>query len=117
MFFKKTLCAKILGVSSKDQPDQMSQADIILDDIISANDNPLVLLGGVNVLEDLDFVLRCSKHYKDICRRLKISLDYTSSYDKANHSSIHSFRGPGHKQGREILKRLGHPRHSDEYQC
>ena len=40
---------------------------IQLGEITFANDRPFALLGGVNVLEDLDFALRCSKHYKDVC--------------------------------------------------
>ena len=69
-----------------------------------ANDQPFTLLGGVNVLEDMDFALRCSKHYKDVCERLHIPLVFKASYDKANRSSIHSFRGPGLNQGLEILQ-------------
>ena len=77
---------------------------IQLGEITFANDHPFALLGGVNVLEDLDFALRCSKHYKDVCERLNIPLVFKASYDKANRSSIHSFRGPGLKQGLEILQ-------------
>ena len=77
---------------------------IQLGEITFANDGPFALLGGVNVLEDLDFALRCSKHYKDVCERLNIPLVFKASYDKANRSSIHSFRGPGLKQGLEILQ-------------
>ena len=77
---------------------------IQLGDITFANDRPFALLGGVNVLEDLDFALRCSKHYKDVCERLNIPLVFKASYDKANRSSIHSFRGPGLKEGLEILQ-------------
>ena len=69
-----------------------------------ANDQPFTLLGGVNVLEDLDFALRCSKHYKDVCERLNIPLVFKASYDKANRSSIHSFRGPGLQEGLAILQ-------------
>ena len=69
-----------------------------------ANNQPLTLLGGVNVIEDLDFALHCSKHYKDVCERLNIPLVFKASYDKANRSSIHSFRGPGLQQGLEILQ-------------
>ena len=69
-----------------------------------ANDQPFTLLGGVKVLEDLDFALRCSKNYKDVCERLNIPLVFKASYDKANRSSIHSFRGPGLTQGLEILQ-------------
>ena len=77
---------------------------IQLGDITFANDRPFALLGGVNVLENLDFALHCSKHYKDVCERLGIPLIFKASYDKANRSSIHSFRGPGLKQGLEILQ-------------
>ena len=69
-----------------------------------ANNQPFTLLGGVNVIEDVDFALHCSKHYKDVCERLNIPLVFKASYDKANRSSIHSFRGPGLKQGLEILQ-------------
>ena len=77
---------------------------IQLGEITFGNDRPFAVLGGVNVLEDLDFALRCSKHYKDVCERLNIPLVFKASYDKANRSSIHSFRGPGLKQGLEILQ-------------
>ena len=79
---------------------------IQLGSISIANNRPFVLLGGVNVLEDLDFSLRCAAHYKDVCERLGIPLVFKASYDKANRSSIHSFRGPGLKQGLEILQAI-----------
>ena len=75
-----------------------------LGNITFANDNPFVLLGGVNVLEDLDFALNCAGHYKTVCERLGIPLVFKASYDKANRSSIHSFRGPGLQQGLAILQ-------------
>ena len=75
-----------------------------LGNITFANDQPFVLLGGVNVLEDLDFALNCAGHYKTVCERLGIPLVFKASYDKANRSSIHSFRGPGLQQGLAILQ-------------
>ena len=75
-----------------------------LGNITFANDQPFVLLGGVNVLEDLDFALHCAGHYKTVCARLGIPLVFKASYDKANRSSIHSFRGPGLEQGLTILQ-------------
>ena len=75
-----------------------------LGNITFANDNPFVLLGGVNVLEDLDFALNCAGHYKTVCERLGIPLVFKASYDKANRSSIHSFRGPGLEKGLAILQ-------------
>ena len=75
-----------------------------LGNITFANDQPFVLLGGVNVLEDLDFALHCAGHYKSVCERLGIPLVFKASYDKANRSSIHSFRGPGLEEGLTILQ-------------
>ena len=75
-----------------------------LGNITFANDQPFVLLGGVNVLEDLDFALHCAGHYKAVCERLGIPLVFKASYDKANRSSIHSFRGPGIEEGLAILQ-------------
>ena len=77
---------------------------IQLGDITFANDQPFVLLGGVNVLEDLDFALHCAGHYKNVCKRLNIPVVFKASYDKANRSSIHSFRGPGLDEGLKILQ-------------
>ena len=82
----------------------MTARQIQLGNITTANDRPFTLLGGVNVLEDLDFALRCSAHYKDVCGRLDIPLVFKASYDKANRSSIHSFRGPGLQEGLTILQ-------------
>ena len=82
----------------------MTARQIQLGDITIANDRPFTLLGGVNVLEDLDFALRCSAHYKAVCGRLNIPLVFKASYDKANRSSIHSFRGPGLQEGLAILQ-------------
>ena len=82
----------------------MTARQIQLGDITIANDRPFTLLGGVNVLEDLDFALRCSAHYTAVCGRLNIPLVFKASYDKANRSSIHSFRGPGLQEGLAILQ-------------
>ena len=82
----------------------MTARQIQLGDITFANDRPFALLGGVNVLEDLDFALRCAGHYRQVCERLGIPLVFKASYDKANRSSIHSFRGPGLEAGLQILQ-------------
>lgn len=67
------------------------------------NSAPFVLLGGVNVLESRDFALRVAEHYVEVCARLGIPYVFKASYDKANRSSIHSFRGPGLDEGLTIL--------------
>ena len=75
-----------------------------LNNIVFSNDQPFVLIGGINVLEDVEFALNCSKHYKEVCQKLGIPLVFKASYDKANRSSIHSFRGPGLGKGLDILQ-------------
>jgi 2-dehydro-3-deoxyphosphooctonate aldolase (KDO 8-P synthase) len=62
-----------------------------------------VLLGGVNVLESREFALEVASHYVTVCKKLDIPLVFKASYDKANRSSIHSFRGPGLNEGLSIL--------------
>ncbi|EAQ96994.1 3-deoxy-8-phosphooctulonate synthase [Congregibacter litoralis] len=68
-----------------------------------ANDAPFVLLGGVNVLESREFALEVAQEYVSVCAELAVPLVFKASYDKANRSSIHSFRGPGLSAGLEIL--------------
>jgi len=81
----------------------MTQPTLNLGAVPVANSAPFVLLGGVNVLESRDFALRVAEHYVAVCARLGIPLVFKASYDKANRSSIHSFRGPGLEQGLAIL--------------
>ena len=99
----------------------MAARQIQLGDISFANDRPFALLGGVNVLEDLDFALRCAGHYKQVCQHLGIPLVFKASYDKANRSSIHSFRGPGLEEGLRILQAVkdthGIPVITDVHSC
>ena len=68
-----------------------------------ANDRPFVLFGGVNVLESRDFALEAAARYAEVCARLAIPCVFKASFDKANRSSIHSFRGPGLEEGLNIL--------------
>jgi 2-dehydro-3-deoxyphosphooctonate aldolase (KDO 8-P synthase) len=72
-------------------------------DLSVGNDLPFVLFGGINVLESRDLALRTAEHYVDVCARLQIPYVFKASYDKANRSSIHSFRGPGMEEGMEIM--------------
>ena len=76
---------------------------VTVGDIAFANNRPLVLIGGVNVLESEQFALDVAGHYAEVCARLNIPLVFKASYDKANRSSIHSYRGPGMEQGLAIL--------------
>ncbi len=67
------------------------------------NDLPLVLIGGINVLESEQFAVDVAGKYLEVCRRLEIPLIFKASYDKANRSSIHSYRGPGLNVGLQHL--------------
>ena len=82
----------------------MTQETVKAGDIHFSNHRQFVLLGGINVLESKDFALDVAGHYKTVCSRLGIPLVFKASYDKANRSSIHSFRGPGLTEGLAILK-------------
>ena len=82
----------------------MMQRSVKLGAIEFGNERPFVLLGGINVLESKEFTLDVAGHYKNVCEKLGIPLVFKASYDKANRSSIHSYRGPGLKEGLAILK-------------
>jgi 2-dehydro-3-deoxyphosphooctonate aldolase (KDO 8-P synthase) len=71
-----------------------------------ANASPFVLLGGVNVLESRDFAFEVAEQYVSVCKKLNIPLVFKGSFDKANRSSIHSYRGPGLDKGLAILAEI-----------
>ena len=82
----------------------MAARSVDLGTIRFANDAPFVLIGGINVLESREFALDVAGHYKAVCTKLEIPLVFKASFDKANRSSIHSYRGPGLVDGLEILQ-------------
>lgn len=71
--------------------------------ITFGNDLPLVLIGGLNVIEDEDIVMEVASAFVDITAKLGIPYVFKASFDKANRSSIHSFRGPGLEKGLRVL--------------
>jgi len=73
-------------------------------DIVCGNDRPFVLFGGINVLESRELALRSCEHYQKVTRKLGIPYVFKASYDKANRSSIHSYRGPGMEEGLKIFE-------------
>ena len=77
---------------------------IKLDKIEFSNENKLVLIGGLNVLEDLELALKTCEEFVKITSRLKIPFVFKASFDKANRSSIHSYRGVGLDEGMKIFK-------------
>ncbi|RUO68871.1 3-deoxy-8-phosphooctulonate synthase [Idiomarina ramblicola] len=80
--------------------------DLQLGDIQIANDKPFVLFGGMNVLESRDLALRIAEHYVEVTNKLGIPYVFKASFDKANRSSIHSFRGPGLEEGLRIFEEV-----------
>lgn len=70
------------------------------------NQLPFVLFGGINVLEDLDSTLRAAEHYVNVTQKLGIPYVFKASFDKANRSSVHSYRGVGLETGLEIFAKV-----------
>ena len=68
-----------------------------------ANDRPLVLIGGINVLESRDLALTCAEAFARTAGALGMPYVFKASFDKANRSSVHSFRGPGMEEGLKLL--------------
>ncbi|KAF7775222.1 2-dehydro-3-deoxyphosphooctonate aldolase (KDO 8-P synthase) [Pseudoalteromonas citrea] len=71
-----------------------------------ANDKPFVLFGGMNVLESRDLAMRIAEHYAEVTTKLSIPYVFKASFDKANRSSINSYRGPGMEEGLKIFEEI-----------
>jgi 2-dehydro-3-deoxyphosphooctonate aldolase (KDO 8-P synthase) len=71
-----------------------------------SNNHPFTLFGGMNVLESRDLALEIASSYKSITDKLGIPFVFKASFDKANRSSVTSFRGPGLEKGCEILAEI-----------
>lgn len=70
------------------------------------DDKKLAVIAGCNVIESLDECLNIGLHLKKICHDLDINFCFKASFDKANRSSIKSFRGPGITDGLKILTKI-----------
>ena len=70
------------------------------------NGYPLTLIGGPCVIESEDFTLKMAEEIYKVCDRLNISFIFKSSFDKANRTSINSFRGQSLEKGLEILQKV-----------
>ena len=84
----------------------MTQKVIRVADIEIANHKPFVLFGGINVLESRDLALQACEAYVKVTERLGIPYVFKASFDKANRSSINSFRGPGLDEGLKIFQEI-----------
>ncbi|GHF95535.1 3-deoxy-8-phosphooctulonate synthase [Thalassotalea marina] len=71
-----------------------------------ANDKPFTLFGGMNVLESRDLAMRIAEHYVQVTQKLQIPYVFKASFDKANRSSVHSYRGPGMEEGLKIFEEI-----------
>jgi len=76
----------------------------ITDDISFGGDNPPLFICGPCVIESQEHVLRMARMLRELRDELKINLVFKSSFDKANRTSIESFRGPGLEKGMEMLR-------------
>jgi|TARA_B110000879_G_scaffold44258_1_gene62581 2-dehydro-3-deoxyphosphooctonate aldolase (KDO 8-P synthase) len=75
-------------------------------DINVSNDAPMALFGGMNVLESRDMAMQIAEAYVTVTEKLGIPYIFKASFDKANRSSIHSFRGPGIDEGLKIFQEI-----------
>jgi 2-dehydro-3-deoxyphosphooctonate aldolase (KDO 8-P synthase) len=80
--------------------------EIIVGNVKIGGDRPLVLVAGPCVIENEAATLRCAERLMTICNGVSIPLIFKASYDKANRTSVDSFRGPGMKEGLRILKKV-----------
>ena len=71
-----------------------------------ANNKPFTLFGGMNVLESRDMAMRVCEKYVEVTQKLGVPYVFKASFDKANRSSIHSYRGPGMEEGLKIFQEL-----------
>ena len=82
------------------------QKSIPVGNLQISNNLPFTLFGGINVLESREFAMEVAAAYKEITNKLGIPYVFKASFDKANRSSISSFRGPGLEKGCEILAEI-----------
>ncbi len=80
--------------------------EIIAGKVKIGGDNPLVLIAGPCVIESESSIMKHARALKFIAKKLEAPLIFKASYDKANRTSIKSFRGPGLKKGLAILKKV-----------
>ena len=83
-----------------------TQKIIAIDKIDVSNEKPFVLVGGINVIESESMSLKVADTFKGVTERLGIPYIFKASFDKANRSSIDSFRGPGLEKGLRILEKI-----------
>ena len=83
-----------------------TQKIIQIRDVKLSNENSFALVGGLNVLESESVALQVAETFRSITDKLRIPYIFKASFDKANRSSIDSFRGPGLDEGLKILEKI-----------
>jgi len=78
----------------------------IADGVEVGGDRPLVLIAGPDVVENADHALKLARALRDVCSRRGVPLVFKASFDKANRTSVDSFRGPGLDAGLRALERV-----------
>ena len=81
-------------------------SDLLLNNFKIGNKESMTLMGGVNVLESDSVVMKVAEKFAETTARLKINWIFKGSYDKANRSSISSYRGPGLEEGLRMLEKV-----------
>ncbi|MFC3115212.1 3-deoxy-8-phosphooctulonate synthase [Cellvibrio fontiphilus] len=84
----------------------MSQQIVNIGSLQVGNCLPFVLFGGMNVLESRDMAMQVAEAYVSATNQLGIPYVFKASFDKANRSSIHSYRGPGMEEGLKIFQEI-----------
>lgn len=84
----------------------MTNQQVTIGKLTVGNDLPFVLFGGMNVLESRDMALQVAEAYVTVTEKLGIPYIFKASFDKANRSSIHSYRGPGMEEGLKIFQEI-----------
>ena len=80
--------------------------EVIITDTITVGNSEIFLIAGPCVIESEDLVMEVAGKMKEITDKLGIKYVFKASFDKANRTSINSFRGPGLEKGLEILSRV-----------
>nr|CRH05080.1 2-dehydro-3-deoxyphosphooctonate aldolase (3-deoxy-D-manno-octulosonic acid 8-phosphate synthetase; KDO-8-phosphate synthetase, KDOPS) [Candidatus Magnetococcus massalia] len=86
--------------------DATGSRNVEVGQVAFANDKPFSLIAGPCVIEGESFALRTAEFLKQLCVAHGIGLVYKSSFDKANRTSVESFRGPGLDEGLKILQKV-----------
>jgi len=78
--------------------------EVAIGNIVVGGNRPMILIAGPCVIEDYEMTLRVARELREITGHCGCPFIFKASYDKANRSSVHSYRGPGLKEGLAMLK-------------